>query len=57
MNRLAEDACFLARCREAVPRALATLDADAEWQRLAALYDGLRGVGATPSASAELVAS
>ena len=41
MNRLAEDADFLAGCRAAVPRALATLDAGAEWRRLAALYDGL----------------
>jgi glycosyltransferase involved in cell wall biosynthesis/SAM-dependent methyltransferase len=57
MNLLAEDARFLARCREAVPRALTALDAGAEWQRLAALYDGLRRVVTTPGASAELAAS
>jgi glycosyltransferase involved in cell wall biosynthesis len=45
MNRLVEDAGFLARCREAVPRALAALDAGAEWQRLTVLYDRLRRAG------------
>jgi glycosyltransferase involved in cell wall biosynthesis len=57
MNRLAEDAGFLARCREAVPRALAALDAGAEWQRLAALYDGLRRAGTMPGGSTKLAVS
>lgn len=41
MNRLADDPELLRRCREAVPVALETLDADKEWDRLAALYQQL----------------
>ena len=51
MNRLSEDAGFLAGCREAVPRALAALDAGAEWRRLAALYNRLRRADAPAAPS------
>jgi glycosyltransferase involved in cell wall biosynthesis len=42
MRHLADNPEFAATCRAAVPRALATLDADNEWDRFASIYDELR---------------
>jgi starch synthase len=42
INRLIDDPAFARSCRENTVAALATLDADAEWQKLVMLYDGLR---------------
>jgi alpha-maltose-1-phosphate synthase len=49
MNQLGRDAALRGRFRRAIPAALEGIDAEHEWQKLAALYDRLWRADVTPA--------